>query len=891
MPTDKEATPTSPVAPWMVPVLALAVLAAFWAGIFGEFVYDDLTLVARDPMLRDLGSLAELLTRPLWSGLPEISGADASAIGHWRPLTSLTLAIGYAVGGSPTNPIPFHLISLLLHALGTLAAFRLALRIFPASPTQAIAAFFASLLFALHPLHVESVSWIAAINDPLFGLLSLLALSAWLKWRAADSQGIPLAAGGLFLCALLSKELAVGLIPIAFVLDYATARTRGNSLKGWAVLGASLAIWYFMRVGVFGDLFAGFGRTNANFGGLSRSLMLRAEILGGGMYHLILPLELSPFRPFRLEVSPDDQLRYVQMIGVLIFALGLVVALFKRDRMSVAALLLLPAGLLPVLLASGTLGQTPYADRYLYLPALGYGLLLSHLAFRYLPKSGAVALLSVIAIALGAKSTLQTSMWSDQETLYRTAVVDNPDYVMLHWQLGEILRQKYLIENNPRDLEAAHDSYERASLLLEAASKDRTIPKTEIDHLQTSLGQGWCYLHQAQGDEYRDFDTPRTIFKMLLEKVFEREQANIASGGLRKMLPLEQVFGGLGVCDIAIGDLDAAEKNFKQALAFNPNYAPAAHNLGVVYFDQQEWNLARITLERALELKPEDVGVLAYLARSLFEGGWPDNALDVAKRITELDPNSPEPKILEGSHAFKRRDWSASLAAFDAAIALDSRNAFSHYRRGMTLYKMDEMESAIKALRQACELSSLHFEAHYNLGSFLLQNGSNAAAQPYLDRAYSIGGSPQSLAAMRETLYQLDMRNPERLRDFAELDDMRKDPLGALWWTERALVADPSNGRSRHLKGRILVDGNEFTLALPELLEAVELIPNGFGPAIDLGRCLAGLGNAEQARESFNRALEIIAAQPMPESQLEQEGFLALQEQLAQQVQAHLAKL
>ena len=891
MPKDYEAQTPPGIASWMIPTLALAVIAAFWAGLAGGFVFDDLTLVARDPLLRDLGRLPELLTKPLWSGLPELSGSEAATIGHWRPLTSLTLALGYALAGSPSSPLLFHLISLLLHALGTFAAFRLALRIFPASATRSIASFFAALLFALHPLHVESVSWISAVNDPLFGLFSILALSAWLDWRSRDSKGLPLAAAVLFLCALLSKELAIALLPIAFVLDRTVVGGRTDSSRGWGALGAAVAIWYGLRTAVFSDALAGFGRTNAEFGELGRSLMLRLEILGGGMFHLLLPLELSPFRPFRVVLPEGDHLHFVQMIGAMCFVAGLTFALLKRDRISIAGLLILPAGLLPVLLAAGSLGQTPYADRYLYLPAFGYAILLSHLAFRALPKNAAVALLSTIALAFGVKSTLQADMWSDQETLYQAAVVDNPDYPMVYWQLGEIYRQKFLAENHPGDLEAAFDAFDASNRLLERANKDLSIPRTEIDNFQTALGKAWCYLHQAEGDTFNDYDTPRTILNMLLEKVFEREQANMATGGKRASLPVEQVFGGLGVCDIAIGDLAAAEKNFKQALEFNPNYAPAVHNLGVVYFRQEKWELARKTLERALDLKPKDTRVLLDLARSLFEGGWPDNALVVAARISEIDPSTPEPKILEGSHAFKRRDWRAALAAFDAAIALDSRSSFAHFRRGMTLYQMNEMEFAITALRRACELSATNFEAHYNLGSFLMQNGSASIAQPYLDRAYSIGGNPQALAAMRLVLYDLDTLNGERLQAFAQLDETRGDPAGALWWAERALAVNPDNGNLRFLKGRILLGENEFTLALPELVDAVQLLPSAIDPAIDLGRCYAGLGNAALARFSFERALKLAAERPMPAAIDEQEGFLMMQKQYNDRVNKHLLQL
>ena len=861
---------------WVVPTLALAVLVAFWPNLNGDFVYDDLTLVAQDPMLRSLGNAPDLVTKPLWSGLPGLSEAEASSIGHWRPLTSLSLALGFALGGSAKATLPFHLLSLLFHLLASLSVFALAKRLFAKQEHGPVAALFVALIFAVHPLHVESVSWISAINDPLFGLFALVSLGAWVKWRDEGSEGLPLLATGTFLCALLSKEQALGLLPIVLVFELVTRKQLSQVARGWAALLGVVALWYLMRMAVFGEAMAGFGRGGDTSTGLGRDLMLRLEMLGGGMYHLLDPTDLSPFRPFRNPVPDGDALRQVQMIGVMVLALGLGFAFLARDAMSKLGLLLLPAGMLPVLVYTSGLGQTPYADRYLYLPVLGIALIMAHFAFRALPKYAAMAALAAVVFAFGRLSVLQSATWTDQETLFSTAIEKNPDYTMLYWQLGEIRRQNYLQTLDPNELKAAFAMFDQATDLLVQARTDESIPKSELDHMQTSLGQAWCYLHQANGDEFNDFETPRTIFNMLLEKVYQREQYNADQGFTRAMLPLEQIFCGLGVCAVAMGEPDEAISNFKRALDFNPSFAPAAYNLGIVYFDQQQWELARQLFERALKLKPDDTEVMAFLARALFEAGWPDRALVVADRIATIDPESPIPKVLEGSAAFKKRDWSAALAAFDQAIVLDPRDAFSHYRRGMTLYQMDMIESAIKALRRSCELSPTNFEAHYNLGSFLLANGSESIAQPYLDRAYSIGGDARAIAAMRERLYSLDMTNDERLHAFAALDDQRKDPAGALWWAERSLLANPNNGLARHLKGRILLDGNEFTLALPELQLAAKIFPNGVGPLTDLGRCYGKVGKPELAREMFDRALGMIDAQPVPNDPELIEGFLTL---------------
>ena len=102
-----------------------------------------------------------------------------------------------------------------LHAFAAMTAFALAWRV----TKSTLAAAFAALLFGLHPIQVESVAWISAINGPLFGALSLLSLERFLAWRERGSTGLPWASAVCLALALLAKELAFAVVPCALVLD------------------------------------------------------------------------------------------------------------------------------------------------------------------------------------------------------------------------------------------------------------------------------------------------------------------------------------------------------------------------------------------------------------------------------------------------------------------------------------------------------------------------------------------------------------------------------------------------------------------------------------------------------------------------------------------------
>ena len=885
--------PSAPDRPpaWAWVVFVLATLLSFAGGLTGGFAWDDLTLVARDQDLRSLGSAWQLVSEPLWSGIPEVAGDPDLAPGHWRPLTSLTLALGFALGGSAAYTLPFHALSLLLHLGASLVAWRVLRRLVPG----VWPAFVGALAFALHPAHVESVAWISAVNDPLFGLFGLACVDAWLGWRARGSRGLPLAAGAWFLAALLSKELALALPAVVLVLDLRVRPRRGDEraplLPGLAVLAGAALVWLVLRMAVFGELTGGLARTGSELGPSGRALMVRLEVLGLGVLKLF-GAGATPLAPFREVTTSADPLQVRAWVGAGLFlALG-AAALAAGSRRALGALLLVPAGLLPVLVATNATGQTPYGDRYLYLAVLGLSLALALVVATRPRWTTAVGAVVLVTMPIGVH--LRLAPWQGQEQLFRHAVAAHPDYPMVHWQLGEVLRARYLETGDEDAFVEAGRHYDRALDLLDAARTDPTIPRTEYDYLQANLGKAWWYLLEAEVDGFGETDTARTIFEMLLERVLQREEANLAAGGLRASLPVEQVLTGLGVCQLEAGERDAAEESFRKAIALQPRFAPPWHNLGVLHFERGELPQAVTSFEEALALKPDDTGTLAFLAKARFEEGWIEEALAIAERIRVLDPTDPEPDLLAGGAATRAGDLGAALVAFDAALAKAPRSALASYHRGMTLWQLGDREEGLTALRRACELAPDHFLAHYNLGSMLLQQESYGTARPYLERAYAAADGElhaRHLPALRQVLYELDPANAPRLRGLADLDEARGDLVGALYFTERALVADPDSPRSRHLKGRILLENGEAGAALPELERAAELAPEGYGPLIDLGRARMQLGRYPAAREALERALELLRGRTLPTDPEAAAAARLLQQRLESDITELLGRL
>src|SRR2546426_882330 len=216
---------------WLVPVLiTLVTFTAFLPALQNRFVtWDDEKNFLDNPHYRGLGWTQ---LRWMWT----------THLGHYIPLTWMTLGLDYLLWGM--NPLGYHLTNLLLHAANAVVFFfvvrRLLTRALP-SPAErghalTVSAGFASLVFAIHPLRVESVAWVTERRDVLSGLFYLVTILLYLRAseRGERGRGWYWGTVGLFACALLSKAMAVSVPVVLLILDVYPLRRLGGSTGWWS---------------------------------------------------------------------------------------------------------------------------------------------------------------------------------------------------------------------------------------------------------------------------------------------------------------------------------------------------------------------------------------------------------------------------------------------------------------------------------------------------------------------------------------------------------------------------------------------------------------------------------------------------------------------------------
>ncbi len=435
--------------------VAVAALAAMATSITGPFLFDDVPLISGNTNVHSFDHLDKLLAGNLWdTNFTPL--AERQTRGFWRPAVLVGYALNWVVGGG--EPFWFHVVNLLLHGANSVLV-ALALRRFSGSDAGAIAG---AAVFAVHPVQVETVAWIAGRTDSMCLLGLLVATSGYgLRLRGRRAGVVPEVLGAAF--ALSSKESFV-LLPIFLALECWAAAGRpplGEApLRRFvttaaphlvAVIGYAVAHRLFVQ-----DEVVALGVTWANRGPLVLEALGRYVALVAWPDDLTLGRALFSFRGG--AIAPHLPLVALGGAGL---ALGALVAWRTRTTAPslAAALLAFVALLVPV---SGVVWldyDVLVSPRFLYVPMVAVAFLVAEVVSRWWGNGRerlVAAGLALALIPLAARSAIRASDFSDTERFWRAEIERNPRYTSA--QLHFIGRE--MQHDRPHAaLRLAHDSF------------------------------------------------------------------------------------------------------------------------------------------------------------------------------------------------------------------------------------------------------------------------------------------------------------------------------------------------------------------------------------------------------------------------------------------------
>jgi len=585
-------------------LICLFSFLAYANSLGGDFVFDDTDQIVENQNIRSWENLAKAFTTHVWA-FRERPGAlnVPPPLPYYRPLFSVMLTVEYHLFG--LWPQGWHLVSLLLHVLCAAGVFYLILLM----SGRNLVALFASILFAVHPVHAESVSWISGMTDPLFGVFFLASFCLYLKARSSGERGSAnRRALGLslvmFVLAAFAKETALSLVVLVFGYELIeTSRQKTERLitaTKRALPYAAVALIYLVpRYLVLGELM--WKNPQAPDRPLAYTLLTLPFVLWSYVAHLLWPLGLSVTYNTHFVTSVMSP-RFLLPAAAL--GLALAALLFYRKRVGREvwqALLLVFAPLLPVL-NLGQVSQEEYLvfDHYLYLSVAGFAYLVATGIFKAggfesrvsekriagLSRAAvSTTVFAVTALAFTAAAARENRPWANSYSLWSNVARVRPAYWAAHYNAGLSLL-------DAKRFDEALASLERATAL-----------KPDEPNVLAALGRSY--------DGRGETSSAVTSFKRAIDinpEMFES-------------------FNGLGEVYFKNKDYVLAETNFAAALRLNPEASASRFNLGLSYARQGRYSDATRELERVVQATPDDALALYELGLSYERTGRAGDAV------------------------------------------------------------------------------------------------------------------------------------------------------------------------------------------------------------------------------------------------------------------------
>jgi tetratricopeptide (TPR) repeat protein len=621
---------------WQGGLIVLLVFLAYLPALRGGFIWDDDVYVTNNPLLTAPDGL-----RRIWFSMDSPS--------QYFPLTYTVFRIEHSLWG--LNPIGYHWINVLLHAINALLVWLLLKRL------SVPGAWLAAALFGLHPVQVESVAWITELKSVLSLFFILLTLGCWIEFVGDRSKRFwHWLALVFYALALFSKTTACTLPAALLLILWLKGRPidwrRLAQVVPFLAMGLGMGLltiwWERFRHGTQGKLFSM---------GLLERILVASHALWFYAGKLLWPVNLTFSYP-RWAIEPAHPSAY----GWLVMGIGSGAAIYFTRRfvgrsVEVAALFY-AATLSPLLgfVMLYTFRYTFVADHYQYVASIGLIALAAAgitLAFKTKPFLK-LACCGALLLTLGTLTWRQCGMYTNLETLWRDTLAKNPDCWLAHNNLGLLL-------NNQGRNEEAMEHYRKAV----------QIDPNDFEALY-NLGIALA----AQG------------------------QFNEAIENFRKAIQIKpndcDALNNLGIALAAQGRFDEAFENFRKAIQINPNDCDALDNLGTALAERGQFDEAIENYHKAIQINSNRPQTFFHLGTILGQSGRTREAVVQYREALRLNPNlagalnnlawilasNPDDELRNGAEAVRLAERACELTHYGKPVFIGTlAAAYAEARR------------------------------------------------------------------------------------------------------------------------------------------------------------------------------------------------------------------
>lgn len=653
--------------------LVVATLFAFWPILSNGFInYDDPIYVTDNTLVQSGLSMDGIR----WA-------FTTRRTGNWHPVTWLSHLLDYELHGLEAGR--HHLTSLLLHLLSSLVLFALLRQLTGSIWPSA----FVALVFAVHPLRVESVAWVAERKDVLCTLFWMLSLRAYVGYT--KNPGLPryLLLTLLFALGLMAKPTLVTLPFVLLLLDYwPLQRFKARPLYAppWRLVREKIPLFVvsavFTAVAYVVQQQEGAVGTMAEFSlgqRVGNALVAYVAYIGKFAW----PSHLAVFYPHpEGHLSPGAVLRALLLLGGVTFA---VLRSARTQRYWATGWFWYLGTMIPVI-GLVQLGGHAMADRYTYVPHIGLSICLAWGAAE-LTKRKRVAptvwggLAVAVLLGLTATTRLQTYHWRDSISVFQHAIEVTERNHLAHNQLGVALA-----ENDRRD--EAIRSYEMA----------------------LSIRPGYASAQHNLAAALEDLGETDEVIRRYKAAIHSDPDRADPHYNLARVLAKQ-------------GRIPEAITHYRDALELRPDFAQAHNNLARLLDEQGRAEEALEHFFAASQAKPNDAVIQANLGNALHRVGRTDEAISQLERAITLAPDHFNAHYLLGIILSKRELYDNASAHYRRALDLKPSHLEARYYLAIALTLTGKRAEAVRHYQEVVKLQPQHADAHYNLGVVLAQQG------------------------------------------------------------------------------------------------------------------------------------------------------------------------
>lgn len=649
-------------------LLAALALGIYWPTIRYEFInYDD-----------DIYVYNNSLVAAGWTLKGVVFAFCHSDFQNWVPLTTLSHMADYQLYG--LNAGGHHFTNVLLHTISAIVLFLVFHQMTGALWRSA----FIAALFAVHPLHVESVAWVAERKDTLGGLFFMLTLWAYVRYvRESGRRWTRLVLFIFFALGLMAKPIVITLPFVCLLLDYwplnRFARTnepiagRPNTVLSrfgrllvekipLLVLSAACAL-----VTVLAE------KPNiASTETLPVFFRVQNALVAYAVYleQTFWPIKLGLPYPYPAGGLPVWK---VVVSFILLAAVFVWVIRERRKRPFLLVGWLWWVGMLVPVIGLVQVGEQAHADRHMYLPQIGLSLMVVWLVAEFASTGrkrlclGGIGMVAVLLLAVAARR--QCSFWKNSASLWLHTLAVTSGNCVAHYNFGNVLLREKRWD--------------------EAIAHFRTATEIRPDYVPAY--NNWANALLSEGQ---------------VNQAVDRLQMAIA---LQPNSPEPE--NNLGGVLVRNGQIDEAIIHFQKAVANNPRFAVAYDNLGSALVRKGQWDEAVVQFEKAVAVDPAFAPAHIDLGNVLLQKGRTEEAINHFRKAVFLAPGSAIAFDDLGAALLRQGLFGDAIDCFKHALVLQPGFANAENNLGITLLRKGRIDEAVICFQKTLDIEPASAEA------------------------------------------------------------------------------------------------------------------------------------------------------------------------------------